>query len=177
MKILTNLGCYLVGLVLMNKQKLLKLVIKEVELRYEALAKSALVAKDAATNEESKAENKYDTRGLEASYLAGAQAGRTEKLKESLFYLNKITADELSAKKESINLLSLVKLTDEEGVDKNLFIIPVQGGIKINFDNILVQTITLSSPIGMAIINKSLGDEIVLKQGGSVKYFDVVAVS
>ena len=36
---------------------------------------------DAATNTESKPENKYDTRALEASYLAGAQQERLNEMK------------------------------------------------------------------------------------------------
>jgi len=159
-----------------NKSKLLKLVIDEVYMRYEALANSALEAKDAATNEESKAENKYDTRGLEASYLAGAQAGRTEKIKESLFYLKKITEEDLT-KKDQAELLSLVQLEDEDGNIKNLFIIPVQGGIKINFEDVLVQTITLSSPIGKLIYKKKVHDEVVLKQGTDVKYFEITSIN
>ncbi len=160
----------------MNKRALLNLVIDEVKLRYDALAKSALDAKDAATNEESKAENKYDTRGLEASYLAGAQAERSEKMKESLFYLQKITDEELGEKDKAV-LLSLVKLEDEDGEVKNLFILPVQGGIKINLNSNIIQTITLSSPIGKIIYNKNIQDEVVLKQGDTKKYFEIIEIN
>ena len=159
----------------MDKRKLLNLVIDEVKLRFDALAKSALDAKDAATNEESKAENKYDTRGLEASYLAGAQAERSEKMKESLFHLQKIQDEDLKSSQQ-VALLSLVTLVDEDGAVKNLFIIPVQGGIKIELDNTTVQTITLSSPIGSLILGKKVEDEIVLKQGGSEKYFEIKSI-
>lgn len=171
-----NLGYYLLEFVLMNKRKLLDLVIKEVELRYEALAKSALEAKDAATNEESKAENKYDTRGLEASYLAGAQAERSEKLKESLFYLQKITDEDLVNKNKEVKLLSIVKLADEDNSERYLFITPAQGGIKVKMNQTDIQTITLSSPIGKLLLSKKLGDEVSLKQGKLEKYFEVLSI-
>ena len=41
-------------------------------------------ARQAATHEESKAENKYDTRGLEASYLAAGQARRAAEIRAAL---------------------------------------------------------------------------------------------
>ena len=68
----------------MNKKALIELVLIELKRQHQTLFNSALEAKSAATDEESKAENKYDTRGLEASYLAGAQAKRTTELEETI---------------------------------------------------------------------------------------------
>ncbi len=51
------------------------------------LKEAALATYEAATHEESKPENEYDTRGLEASYLAGAQAKRTAEIEELLIIL------------------------------------------------------------------------------------------
>ena len=159
----------------MDKRKLLNLIIDDVKLKYESLIQSAQQAKDAATNEESKAENKYDTRGLEASYLAGAQAERSEKMKESLFYLQKINDSDLQ-RKNKIGLLSLVSLTNDNDEIKNLFILPAQGGIKLNFEGKNIQTITLTSPIGAVILNKEVDDEVILKQGKSQKSYEINSI-
>ena len=51
-------------------------LIKQINDELEVIKKSAEIAHDDATHEESRAENKYDTRGLESSYLAGAQMER-----------------------------------------------------------------------------------------------------
>ena len=57
----------------MNKRELLIQLIQQINDELEVIKKSAEIAHDDATHEESRAENKYDTRGLESSYLAGAQ--------------------------------------------------------------------------------------------------------
>ena len=159
----------------MIKRKVLDLVITEVLERFHVLTAAAEDAKDAATNEESKAENKYDTRGLEASYLAGAQAKRAQELKESLYHLQKIQDSDLKIKSQA-ELLSFITLECEDGFIKKLFILPVQGGIKINLDGDFIQTITLTSPLGRALFKKTLGDEIELKQAGKMKVYELIEI-
>jgi hypothetical protein len=62
------------------KQKIVFKIIEKLESELAVMSKAALEAREAATHEESVAEDKYDTRGLEASYLAGAQARRVAEL-------------------------------------------------------------------------------------------------
>ena len=50
----------------------------------EGYARSARAAHAEATDEQSKAENKYDTRGLEASYLAHGQSRQAAETAEAL---------------------------------------------------------------------------------------------
>ena len=68
----------------MNKQKLVDIFIEQLEHDLIALKEAARATYEAATHEESKPENEYDTRGLEASYLAGAQAKRAGEIDEVL---------------------------------------------------------------------------------------------
>ena len=58
----------------MNKRLLLKEIVTSLEETLALLEKAARASHAEATHESSKAENKYDTRGLEAAYLAGGQA-------------------------------------------------------------------------------------------------------
>ena len=58
------------------KSTLLEKIRMELKASLEGLTKAALDAHAAATDPGSKAESKYDTRSLEASYLAAGQAGR-----------------------------------------------------------------------------------------------------
>src|SRR5882672_6046524 len=48
------------------------------------LDKAARASHAEATHESSKAENKYDTRGLEAAYLAGGQARQAREILDSI---------------------------------------------------------------------------------------------
>ncbi len=161
---------------MVKKEKILKLVLQYLDEKYEVLKRSAMDAKDAATNEESKAENKYDTRGLEASYLAGAQAKRTEELKESIFLLKKIKP-ELLVPKENISLYSLVHVQIEDEIEKFFFVLPVQGGVSVNDGKNDVHTITLSSPLGKLLYNKQEGDDFEMKVGSEFKYYEILNIS
>ena len=68
----------------MNKSALIKKIIGHLSDELALYHKAARAAHDEATHEQSKAENKYDTRGLEASYLAAGQAELVEELEWAL---------------------------------------------------------------------------------------------
>src|SRR4030095_10484665 len=57
-----------------DKIALVRQIIAQLDAELEGYARSARTAHAEATHEQSKAENKYDTRGLEASYLAHGQS-------------------------------------------------------------------------------------------------------
>jgi len=63
-----------------SKSALLERIRAELRARFERLAAAAREAHAAATDPGSKAESKYDTRNLEASYLATGQARQVEEL-------------------------------------------------------------------------------------------------
>ena len=60
----------------MDKPHLLALIVATLAHDLDVLTRAAQTAYEAATAEENIAENKYDTLGLEASYLATGQARR-----------------------------------------------------------------------------------------------------
>jgi hypothetical protein len=66
------------------KSQLLDQIRTELRTRLERLSKAAFEAHAAATDPGSKAEGKYDTRSLEASYLAAGQARQVDELAASL---------------------------------------------------------------------------------------------
>jgi transcription elongation GreA/GreB family factor len=141
----------------MNKQKLLDVLLKEQKANLAALIDAAFVAKEAATSEESKAENKYDTRGLEASYLAGAQAKRAEELKESIYKLQKINLRDFKSD-DAISLTAIVQVVIDERDEKLFFLLPSAGGQKITNDGATYHVITAESPVGKLLIGKRVAD-------------------
>ena len=58
----------------MNKSAIVESLRQQLKAQYERAIKALEGAHEAATGEDTKAESKYDTRGLEASYLAAGQA-------------------------------------------------------------------------------------------------------
>ena len=68
----------------MNKTDVHRLLLGKLEVDLDVLQRAAQTAYEAATHEENVAENKYDTLGLEASYLATGQARRVEAIRPAL---------------------------------------------------------------------------------------------
>lgn len=64
----------------MNKAAVLRKIVERLTSDLELYLKAARAAHFEATHEQSKAENKYDTRGLEASYLARGQSRQAAEL-------------------------------------------------------------------------------------------------
>src|SRR5438067_13760599 len=96
----------------MTRVKKLDLIERIIEALRDSLAvlqKAAQAAHAEATHESSKAENKYDTRGLEAAYLAGGQARQAKETLDSIaIYEALVTRD--FGPGEPIGLTALIEL-------------------------------------------------------------------
>src|SRR3981081_4667570 len=68
----------------MKKDQLLKRIVECLTEHLGGLEPAARTSHAEATHESSKAENKYDTRGLEAAYLAGGQARQVKEILEAI---------------------------------------------------------------------------------------------
>ena len=78
----------------MNKRALIKKIVAKLADELETYFRAAQFSRAEATHESSKAENKYDTRGLEASYLARGQSKQAAEIKSAI-----AAFEELPAKK------------------------------------------------------------------------------
>src|SRR5271154_5665080 len=106
----------------MNKAQLLKRIITSLTDNLHLLEKAARASHAEATHESSKAENKYDTRGLEAAYLAGGQARQAREILDSLKLYESLAVKDF-ARGEPIELTALVEL-DSGGARAWYFIGP-----------------------------------------------------
>ena len=145
---------------LKQKQEILELILSELKGTLDVLVESALIAKEASTNEESKAENKYDTRGLEAGYLASGQAKRVQKLKEQIFLLEKMEPKSFSSD-ERISLSAIINISIDEDREVLLFLLPV-GGVEVDYQGQRYKSITLESPLGQNLIDQEVGYDFTL---------------
>ena len=136
----------------------------------EAAAKSN---RDFATDQEFKAESKYDTRALEASYLASAEAKRVEEIKLEIQILEEIDL-EASRKLGEISIGALVELLHKD--QKRLyFLIPTAGGtlLKVKDDAVLV--VSVFSPIGDALMGLKTGDEFEVETPKESRSYQVLS--
>lgn len=155
----------------MNKQAILDQILAVLNAELAALTRAAQGAFAAATDPDSKAENKYDTRNLEASYVARGQAQRVAELQEAVRAFGTLSRNAL-ALDAAVTLGALVSLeTPEERA--HYFLGPFAGGTEIVQDGQEVVVITPASALGQKLIGRREGETVALRPGLVAK---VVAV-
>lgn len=159
----------------LDKERLLKAFISLLEEELMTMKSAARDAREAATHEESKPENEYDTRGLEASYLAGAQAKRAAEIDE-VISIFKTTAIKNFTNQDPIRATALVEL---EINNKRSFVLfmPKGGGVAINFESFPVQVITPQSVLGEALLGRKVGDEFEIEINSKVREYQIISIS
>ena len=145
----------------MDKATLLTRIVAALETDMEVLRRAAQTAYETATAEENIAENKYDTLGLEASYLATGQARRTAEIRQALLIYQQLVLRDYDPAR-GIQIGSLVILEDEAGAQRQVFLGPEAAGLKIGEADALVTVITPRSPLGQQLIGKKVDDEVSL---------------
>src|SRR3954469_6128446 len=91
--------------------------------------KAAKASHEEATHEQNKAENKYDTRGLEAAYLAGGQAKQAAETELTIKEFRKLEVRKFAAQ-EPIAVGAVVEL-EGDGEITLYFLSPRGGGIEV----------------------------------------------
>src|SRR5438045_8355739 len=114
-----------------KKSDLIERIIEALRDSLAVLEKAARAAHAEATHESSKAESKYDTRGLEAAYLAGGQARQAKEILDSIKLYESLAVKEF-APDQPIDLTALVEL-DADATRSMYFIGPKNGGLEIEF--------------------------------------------
>lgn len=132
-------------------------------------------AHETATHEENIAENKYDTLGLEAAYLATGQVRRADAIRTALANWRQFRPRPYDASK-GIQLGALVCLVDADDRQQHLFLGPDGGSMKLASGTQFVQVISSDAPLGRAMLGKCEGDEVSI-QGTSIRaQFEVLRV-
>ncbi len=158
----------------MDKQKLLQLVIAQLE---DELGRAQLAynaTNEAATAEENRPENQYDTRALEASFLARGQAARISELEHGINVLRTLPMKEFGDD-TPVQGGALVTL-ECEGAKYYHLVLPVGAGIQIQNGKEKVSVVTYSSPLGAALLGKKEGDAFTFQRAGASKDYDVLSV-
>ncbi|MFK7911246.1 MAG: transcription elongation factor GreAB [Akkermansiaceae bacterium] len=142
----------------MDKDALIQCVIGQLEEQLKTMQNATRASHDAATGSESKSEGKYDTRGLEASYLAEAQAEQCEKILQAIRSLKGFVAEKVSPETQ-IQVGSIVEL-ESDGDLGYYMLLPHGGGIAVEYDDVEITTVTPETPLYQALAGNKQGDLI-----------------
>lgn len=156
-----------------DKAEILCLIIEQLRLDLASLEQAVAIARDTATHSDCLGSSKYETMGLEASYLAQGQGRRLLEIERSLEYFRRLSPAGLSA----VALLSsLVRLDDEQGNQQLLWLAAEAGGLKVQYLDTTVTVITPRSPLGKILIGRAKGDEFEVNIGGTIRSYELSAL-
>ncbi len=156
----------------MNKHAVHQLVLEKLNADLGIAQRAAQTAYETATHEENIAENKYDTLGLEASYLAAGQAKRVEEIKQALTLCLNMPLRAYDDQR-GIEVGALLGLEDENARQQWLLLAPDAAGLKVDVVGQPVTVITPRSPLGKSLLGKFEGDEVEILVAGARQLFTV----
>ena len=156
----------------MDKTAVLEKIIASLQSELETYIRAAKFSHAEATAEENRAENKYDTRGLEASYLAAGQANKVAELEAAI-----TSFEELKDKpaNESVEIGALVEL-DQEDSTELYFIGPMAGGTEVEVAGSEILIITPESPLGSQLMGLETDQKNTLDLAGRKQKVQVKSV-
>jgi transcription elongation GreA/GreB family factor len=158
----------------MNKRALIEKIVARLTAELEVYFRAAQASRAEATHEQSKAENKYDTRGLEASYLAHGQSRQAAEIQGAIAAFEKLDARKFGTG-EPIEVGALVEL-GFNGEKTAYFIGPRAGGTEVLHEKREVWVITPQSPLGEQLLGRKKGDVLRLKLAGVQNQYRVTMV-
>ncbi len=147
----------------LSKIRLFEALIAHLETRLDSTKAASRDAAAYATDEESRADSKWDTQGLEASYLAAGQASLARELAEALETLRTHRLP-LTAAQDAVGVGAYVSCV-VDGERDRYYLVPVAGGVDLSVDGLPVTTISLQTPVGQALRGKRAGAAFQLPNG------------
>ena len=159
----------------MTKRAVIQKIIETLQSELETYTRAAKASHAEATAEENRAENKYDTRGLEASYLAAGQANKIVELEESIAAFGELQNRRFGLD-EGIEVGALIEIS-QDGEHAHYFIGPSTGGTEVEVQDTEVLVITPQSPLGSQLQGAAQGKKMKINIAGRKQAVEILAVS
>jgi hypothetical protein len=140
------------------KSRLLEQIRRELRSQLDRLSKAAMEAHAAATDPGSKAEGKYDTRSLEASYLAAGQARQVDELAESVRIFESLTLPDFKMDDE-IDAGALVEVV-LNGETHRFLLVPTSGGLVMTYEGSEITLLTPESGLYRKLMGMRVGESL-----------------
>ena len=158
----------------MNKRAIIQKITAKLVAELEIYFRAAQFSRAEATHESNKAENKYDTRGLEASYLARGQSKQAAELEAAIAEFEELGVRKF-ANGDATGIGALVEL-EHGGESSFYFLGPRAGGTEVLHDKKEILVITPKSPLGEQLMGKKQGDQPQINFGGEKQMAKILSV-
>lgn len=140
------------------KSAILTRIRTELRARLDRLSKAAFEAHATATDPGSKAEGKYDTRSLEASYLAAGQARQVDELAESVRIFETLSLPDFEMD-DAIDAGALVEV-ELNGETAFFLLVPASGGLVIMHEDREITLLTPDSGLYRKLLDMRVGESL-----------------
>jgi len=157
----------------LDKAVILALIIERLRADLAIAEQAVAVARDTATHADAQGSSRYETMGLEASYLAQGQGARLLEVERALASFTRL---KLAEPGPTIGISSLLCLRDENGSSQLLWLASDAGGLKLQYGNMDITVITPKSPLGRVLIGKTAADELEISIAGKGRCYEIEAV-
>lgn len=157
----------------MNKKNILNFLKDQLQSEFDQAKAAYDTSRSHANSGEMKSEGKYDTRSIEAGYLAGAQKKRVDELEQELKLLDEI---DLTLCPDTVSVGSLVEIEFNE-MTRLYFISSTSGGTMMKTNDEIVLVISAFSPIGVEVIGLKIGDSFDVEIKGEIREYTVKMIS
>ena len=156
---------------MLDKKIVLLKLIENLKKELSEVESAAQSAKDLATQDDLKSEGKYDTRAIEASYLASAQQKRVEEIKIDIQML-----EELELQPSNQLQLGSLALIEFNGQKRYYFLTSTSGGTMLTVDGESVLVISVFSPLGSEALGAKKGESFEVETPKETRVYKVLEV-
>lgn len=158
----------------MDKKTVIEMVVAALVRDLRVLVTSVQSSNEEASHEQNKPENKYDTRALEASYLARGQSRQVVELERAIQEFQTLSSAPWQAG-APIDIGALLVL--KSGRTEDVYLLgPKGGGVEVVCDGTTVTVITPQSPLGRLLVEKMEGETIVFSSSREERRLKIAKV-
>lgn len=158
---------------MINKKLIVEQLIENLNKELALVEAAAKSTKELVTADDLKSEGKYDTRAIEASYLASAQNKRVEEIRLDIQMLEEIELPEVPSKNLQLGSLGLIKCNNQE---RYYFLSSTSGGSMLMIDGHAILVISVFSPIGNEALGLSAGESFEVETPKETRTYEIVQV-
>lgn len=156
---------------MIDKKIILKKLIENLRNELVEVECAAKSTRDLVTADDLKSEGKYDTRAIEASYLASAQLKRVEEIKTDIQMLEEIEL--VRANKLQMGSLALIEY---KGNERYYFLTSTSGGTMLTVDENTILVISVFSPLGNGALGLQAGESFEIETPKEMRTYKIIDV-
>ena len=159
----------------LDKERILAALRERLRGQLERVEASQHATQTGAVHSETRQENPKDTRAIEAGYLARGLAERVESLRQDLATLTGLSLAPFETSQGlAVTQLALLEPADEPDT-RAVFLLPVGGGVEVEWDGLRVTALSPRSPLGRALLGRGPDDEVELATPRGRQCFRVIS--